>query len=82
MLIIAPIRTEKAVAKMEFGNTITFKVAEGATKSAIKQEVEKIFGVKVAAVRTHNLSKGGKRAVVRLAKGSKSDDVAAKLKLI
>lgn len=82
MLIISPIRTEKAVAKMEFDNTITFAVVESATKSSVKAEVEKMFAVKVAGVRIHNRQKGGKRAIVRLAKGSKMDDIAAKLKLV
>lgn len=82
MLIIAPIRTEKAVAKMEFDNTITFAVAEAATKKGVKEEVEKMFGVKVDGVRVFNSPRSGKRAIVRLAKGSKTDDIAAKLKLI
>ncbi len=82
MFIIAPVRTEKAVSKMEFDNTVTFSVAEAATKKDVKAEVEKIFAVKVAGVRIYNTSRGGKRAVVRLAKGSKADEVAAKLKMI
>lgn len=82
MFILSPIRTEKAVAKMGFDNTITFKVTDAATKGDVKTEVETMFGVKVDGVRMHNTSKSGKRAVVRLAKGSKTDDIAAKLKLI
>lgn len=82
MFIIAPVRTEKAVAKMEFDNTITFQVIEASTSKDIKMEVEKMFGVKVEDVRMHNREKGGKRAIVKLAKGSKTDDIAAKLKLI
>lgn len=82
MFILAPIRTEKAVGKMEFDNTITFAVTDAATKMDIRGEVEKTFNVKVDDVRTYNTSKGGKRAIVKLAKGFKTDDIAAKLKLI
>ncbi len=82
MFIVSPVRTEKAVAKMEFENTITFQVTEQATSKDVKAEVEKLFGVKVEDVRMHNREKGGKRAIVKLAKGSKTDDIAAKLKLI
>ncbi len=82
MFIVAPIRTEKAVAKMEFDNTMTFEVVEKATKKDVKVEVESMFGVKVDSVRMKNTPKGKKHAVVTLAKGSKTDDIAAKLKLI
>lgn len=67
---------------MEFNNTLTLVVANKATKDGVKEEFEKIFGVKVAAVRTYNTPKGQKRAVVRLAKEVKMDDIAAKLKLV
>jgi large subunit ribosomal protein L23 len=82
MFILSPVRTEKAVAKMEFGNTVTFVISEAANKSDVKAEVEKIFGVKVRDVRTYHPAKGGKRAIVRLAEGSKTEDIAAKLKMI
>ncbi|MDD5336934.1 MAG: 50S ribosomal protein L23 [Candidatus ainarchaeum sp.] len=82
MFIISPVRTEKSVAKMEFANTVTFVVTAEAKKSDVKAEVEKLFGTKVQAVRMYNTAKGPKRAIVRLAKGAKSDDIAAKLKLI
>ena len=82
MFIISPVRTEKSVAKMEFANTVTFVVAAESKKSDIKAEVEKIFGTKVDSVRMYNTAKGQKRAIVRLVKGAKTDDIAAKLKLI
>lgn len=82
MFIISPVRTEKAVAKMEFGGTVTFIVKNVATKKDIKSEVEKIFGVKVKNVRMYNTAKGGKRAVVRLVDPSKTEAIAAKLKLV
>lgn len=81
MILIEPIKTEKAIGKIEFDNKITFKVEEGATKLQIKEAVEKAFGVKVDSVKTHVTFKGGKRAVVRLAEGYKAEDISSKLKM-
>ena len=82
MIIISPIKTEKAIGKIEYENSITFRVAMDAGKDSIKKEVETLFGVKVQSVRTMITSRGKKRAVVKLAKEFKADDVAAKLKMI
>ncbi|MEW6722899.1 MAG: 50S ribosomal protein L23 [Candidatus Micrarchaeota archaeon] len=82
MILIAPVKTEKAISKIEYENTLTFEVAMEATKKDIKGEVEKLFGVKVAGVRTFVTSMGSKHALVRLDKSSKADDVATKLKMI
>lgn len=82
MYIVAPIKTEKAIGKIEFANTITFRVLENANKNAIKEEVEKLFGVKVAKIHIYNSLKGGKRALVTLTKEFKSSDIAAKLKIV
>jgi len=82
MILMAPIKTEKAIGKIEYENSITFRVALDANKDSIKKEVEALFGVKVASVRTKITSKGKKHAVVKLSKGFKADDVAAKLKMI
>lgn len=82
MIIIAPVKTEKAISKIEYENTLTFEVGRECTKKDISGEVEKLFGVKVASVRTFITSKGKKHAFVRLDKSSKADDVATKLKMI
>jgi ribosomal protein L23 len=82
MMLIAPIKTEKAVGKIEYENALTFRVKAAATKDTVKKDVETLFGVKVASVRTLISSKGEKHAVVKLAKGFKADDVAIKLKMI
>ncbi|MBI5223637.1 50S ribosomal protein L23 [Candidatus Micrarchaeota archaeon] len=82
MIIIEPVKTEKAIAKIETENTLTFSVSSSATKNTIAKELETLFGVKVASVRTFITSKGSKHAVVRLQKGFKADDLAAKLKII
>jgi ribosomal protein L23 len=82
MILLSPIKTEKAISKIEYENTLTFEVALGATKKDVSSEVEKLFTVKVASVRTFITPDGKKHALVRLDKGSKADDVAAKLKMI
>lgn len=82
MMLLAPVRTEKAIAKIEYENALTFVVALDATKAQLKGEVEKLFGVKVASVRTFITPDGEKHAVVRLEKAFKADDVAAKLKIV
>lgn len=81
MILLAPIKTEKAIGKIEFENTLTFEVSMDATKDTVKKEVEKLFGVKVAHVKTFITAKGVKRALVKLAAGSKAEDVTLKLKM-
>jgi large subunit ribosomal protein L23 len=81
MILIAPIKTEKAIKRIEFDNTITFEVAANATKDDVKKEVEKIFGVKVAGVNTFITPKGKKHAVLRIAPPAKAEDITTKLKM-
>ena len=51
-VIRRPIITEKGLGVKETQHTVVFEVAAAATKSEIKQAVQKIFKVKVADVRT------------------------------
>ena len=52
-IIIKPVITEKSSYDTAEGK-YTFKVAKTATKTDIKNAVEKLFGVKVVAVNTTN----------------------------
>ena len=84
-IIKAPDITEKSqIAKSEGKNT--FKVAPKATKTEIKEAIEKIFNVKVSAIRTINvkpkkrrvgrytgLTTRYKKAIVSLAEGQTID---------
>jgi len=81
MMLIAPIKTEKSIGKIESNNALTFIVAVRATKKDIKKEVESMFKVKVLSVRTYLTQKGEKRAIVKLSKETKADEIATKLKL-
>ena len=51
-VIRRPLVTEKTTTAREQGEVVVFEVARDATKIEIKQAVEKLFGSKVASVRT------------------------------
>ncbi|MBI5228328.1 50S ribosomal protein L23 [Candidatus Micrarchaeota archaeon] len=82
MIFISPLKTEKAIMKIEKENTLTFVVDMSATKATIKSEAEKLFSVKVAGVQIMIGPNGKKYAFVRLEKAFKADDVATKLKMV
>jgi len=80
-IIKAPVITEKA-AVLGQGNQYLFKVDPRANKIEIKQAIEKLFNVKVTAIRTLNvktkkrrvgrytgLTNRSKKAIVTLAEG-------------
>ncbi|WP_409421796.1 50S ribosomal protein L23 [Pseudaeromonas sp. ZJS20] len=67
----APHISEKSTMVAEKLNTIVFKVATDATKAEIKAAVEKLFEVKVEAVRTLNVMGKTKRTGARM--GRRSD---------
>ena len=70
----------------ERDNKVTFEVAKGANKTAVKQAVEEIFNVKVEKVNVMNTAEkqkrvgrytgtvqGYRKAIVKLAEGYKID---------
>ena len=69
-VIVAPVITEKSTSASEH-NQVSFKVAAGATKPAIKAAVEGLFDVKVKAVNT--LNRKGKIKRFKGIKGKQSD---------
>jgi large subunit ribosomal protein L23 len=70
-IIKRPLVTEKSNRQKEAGNQIAFVVDPRANKVQIRQAVEKLFKVKVKAVRTMNLV--GKRKRMGRFLGWKSD---------
>jgi len=50
-VILYPVLTESAIAKIEKENKLTFVVDLKANKTQIKEEIEKLYGVKVENVR-------------------------------
>ena len=87
-----PLITEKGLAVKETEGTLVFDVAPDATKTEVKQAVEALFKVKVAAVRTSNVlgkerrrgkfagyRPDWKKAYVRLREGEKMPEYAQNL---
>jgi len=78
-VIRRPVITEKGLGVKETQGTLVFEVAPSATKTEVKQAVEALFKVKVAAVRTSNFA-GKERRRGRYA-GYKPDWKKAYVKL-
>lgn len=77
-----PLSTEKSVRLMEAENKLVFVVEKHADKLQIKQDLEKLFKIKVTKVRTMVSPQGLKKAYVTLAKETPAIDVATKLGLL
>jgi large subunit ribosomal protein L23 len=88
-VIKRPIITEKGLGVKETQHTVVFEVASDATKTEIKEAVQRVFRVKVDHVRTANFHgkfrrrgraegfrSDWKKAYVRLAEGEKMIEYA------
>jgi len=73
--------SEKIVRQIEADNILVFIVDRAVTKPEIKAEVEELFDVEVAKVRTHTF-KNKKYAYVKLKPDYLAADVAVKLGLM
>ncbi len=80
-MTLKPITTEKAVRLIDTENTLLFATDRRTTKPEIKKEVETLFNVKVADIRTF-IKNNEKYAYVRLTKQFPAIDVATKLGMI
>lgn len=81
MIQLKPIVTEKAVMMIESQNTLTFRAEKKATKPEVKEEIEKLFNVKVENIRT--LVRDNRKYIyIRLKKEFPAIDVATKLGVI
>jgi large subunit ribosomal protein L23 len=91
-IIRKPLITEKGLGVKESQSTLVFEVAAQATKTEVKQAVQKIFNVKVDSVRTANFQgkerrrgkftgyrPDWKKAYVKLKSGEKMPEYAANL---
>ena len=81
-VILYPLITEKAVNMIEAENKLCFVVDKKATKADVKRVVEETYAIKVDSVRVLNDMKGRKKAIVRVNKAFKADEVATKLGVI
>ena len=80
-MILKPVTSEKAVKLIDLENTLLFATDRNATKVQIKREVEYLFSVKVADVRTF-IKRNEKFAYVKLNKANPASDVASKIGMI
>lgn len=91
-IIRKPVITEKGLGVKETQGTLVFEVAAKATKTEVKEAVQKVFKVKVESVRTANfLGKerrrgkfsgfrpDWKKAYVKLKEGEKMPEYAQNL---
>ncbi|MDD5332052.1 MAG: 50S ribosomal protein L23 [Candidatus Nanoarchaeia archaeon] len=81
-IIKYPLTTEKSIRLMESENKLTFIVDLKASKDDIKNEVEKIFKVKVTGVSTTILPGAKKKAYVTLSLENPAIDIATQLGLM
>jgi large subunit ribosomal protein L23 len=91
-IIRKPVITEKGLGAKETQGTLVFEVAAQATKTEVKEAVQKIFKVKVDSVRTATFQgkerrrgkfagyrPDWKKAYVKLKSGEKMPEYAANL---
>lgn len=68
-IINRPVQTEKSVGKTVAPGTYTFIVRDDATKSEVKNAVEKYYGAKVKSVRTlvthHKIRVSGRKPTIK-----------------
>ena len=81
-VILYPLITEKAVNMIEAENKLCFIVNRKATKAEVKEAVEGAYEIKIDSVKVLNDRKGRKKAVVKVNKQFKADDIATKLGVI
>ncbi len=80
-MIKKPLTTEKAIRLIELENIIVFEVDSKDNRTKIKNDVEKIFHVKVDKVNI--LNKGSRKfSYVKLNKKNPAIDIATKLGMI
>jgi large subunit ribosomal protein L23 len=91
-IIRKPVITEKGLGAKETQSTLVFEVAAKATKTEVKEAVQRIFKVRVDSVRTANFPgkerrrgkfsgyrPDWKKAYVKLKSGEKMPEYAANL---
>lgn len=81
-IILEKVKTTEKIMKMiEIENVLCFETDRKTTKEQIKNEVEKLFDVKVDKVRTM-IRKNKKTAYVKLKPEFNASDIATKLGII
>ncbi len=78
-VVFYPLVTEKAVNMIDSENKITFVVSDKANKKSVKEVIQKAYNVKVDAINIIRDRKGRKKAIIRLSKENKAQDLATKM---
>jgi large subunit ribosomal protein L23 len=78
-VIIHPDVTEKSMKLLETENKLVFVVARDATKAKIKEELEKLYEVKVESINTLITPKGIKKAYVKLHPDYRAEEIATRI---
>lgn len=79
-VVLRPVFTEKSTARAQALNVLTFEVARGANKIEIRQAVERLFSVKVAAVRTVKVASKIRKVGKSIGRTSEAKKAYVKLK--
>ncbi|MCM2325961.1 MAG: 50S ribosomal protein L23 [Candidatus Woesearchaeota archaeon] len=82
MIVLYPLSTEKTIRMMESENTLIFIVDKKSSKEEIKKEIESLYKVKVAKVRTTIDAKARKKAYVKFSAETPAIDLATQLGLM
>jgi ribosomal protein L23 len=67
---------------LDTSNTLTFVVADDATKAEVKKEAEQNWGEKIVSVNTLRTIDGRKKAIIKFERKGAASQIAGKLKLI
>ncbi|MCL4399181.1 50S ribosomal protein L23 [Candidatus Parvarchaeota archaeon] len=70
---------EKATRLMQEHNKLSFIVSKSSNKIEIKNEIERLFNVKVDKINIINKVRGERVAIVKLKPGNSAMDLATKL---
>ena len=76
-ILLYPLMGEKATAKRELENKLTFVVSRDSTKKQIKEAVEQLYSIKVLAVNVMNTQEGVKKAHVKLSEKDSAEEIAS-----
>jgi len=80
-MILKPVTSEKAVKMIELDNTLLFEAPRTVNRADIKNEIQRLFNVKVENVRIM-IKLNKKFAYVQLKKENPAIDIATKLGMI
>ena len=81
-IIKYPLSTEKSIRQMEAENKLVFVVDKKATKQMIKEDIEKLYDVKVKKINTCIDTKNRKKAYVTFTEETLAIDLATQLGLM